>query len=315
MTTSFRNPSRWRSVPRACWLRTASAAGVRRRRRPSLADYVVGRGAAAVRQSGGSGRCLQGGAGERRFRRPGEAARARRRQAEDQRRRHGHLRQDPRGRRQEARRARSRRPPAHRSSATSSGRSRSRSPRATTASGPSTPMPASRRSSTGASARTRSQAIDTARAYVEAQRDYAAEDRDDDGVLEYAQKLISSEGQTDGLYWPADEGDGDSPAGDLADRGGSSTRRRQGEGYFGYRFRILTGQGDNIAGGAYDYVINGNMIAGFALIAWPVKYAETGVQHLRGQPAGHRLRGRSRRRHRGQGRSASRCSIPTTAGR
>lgn len=52
----------------------------------------------------------------------------------------------------------------------------------------------------------------------------------------------------------------------------------KGEGYFGYRFRILTKQGANIAGGAYDYVINGNMIAGFALIAWPVKYGETGVK-------------------------------------
>ena len=55
------------------------------------------------------------------------------------------------------------------------------------------------------------------------------------------------------------------------------TRQRSGEGYFGYRFRILTGQGDNVAGGRYDYVINGNMIAGFALLAWPVKYGETGV--------------------------------------
>ena len=103
-----------------------------------------------------------------------------------------------------------------------------------------------------------------------------SQDRDDDGVLEYAQKLISSEGKTDGLYWPADQGDGESPAGDLRRRGGA----RQGQGgrrLFRLRFRILTGQGDNIAGGAYDYVINGNMIAGFALVAWPVKYGETGV--------------------------------------
>ena len=103
------------------------------------------------------------------------------------------------------------------------------------------------------------------RAYVEAQNDYASEDRDDDGVEEFAQKLVSSEGATDGLYWPADQG---STA--KARRATSSTRRSsrtpaKGEGYFGYRFRILTGQGDRIAGGAYDYVINGNMIAGFAL--------------------------------------------------
>ena len=106
--------------------------------------------------------------------------------------------------------------------------------------------------------------------------DYASEDRDGDGVLEYAQKLISTRGKTDGLYWPADQGDGDSPAGDFVDQA-ELRRAKKGEGYFGYRFRILTGQGDNVAGGAYDYVINGNMIAGFALIAWPVKYGETGV--------------------------------------
>ena len=62
----------------------------------------------------------------------------------------------------------------------------------------------------------------------------------------------------------------------------SPTRRldkaKKGQGYFGYRFRILTGQGSNIAGGAYDYIINGNMIGGFALVAWPVKYGETGVK-------------------------------------
>ena len=76
------------------------------------------------------------------------------------------------------------------------------------------------------------------------------------------------------------------PGGRLPSTRRRSTRPRQGDGYFGYRFRILTGQGDNIAGGAYDYVINGNMIAGFALIAWPVKYGETGVKYLRRQPPG-----------------------------
>jgi Protein of unknown function (DUF2950) len=119
-------------------------------------------------------------------------------------------------------------------------------------------------------------AIDTMREYVDAQREYAAQDRDDDGVLEYAQKLISTEGQTDGLYWPAAQGDGDSPAGDFADEV-TLQKAKQREGYFGYRFGILTGQGDDIAGGGYDYIINGNMIAGFALLAWPAKYGQTGV--------------------------------------
>jgi hypothetical protein len=120
------------------------------------------------------------------------------------------------------------------------------------------------------------QAINTVREYIEAQQEYAASDRDGDGVLEYAQKLISTEGQTDGLYWPPEQGDGESPAGDFANEA-ALDKARQGEGYFGYRFKILTGQGDQIAGGDYDYVINDNMIGGFALLAWPVKYEDTGV--------------------------------------
>ena len=120
------------------------------------------------------------------------------------------------------------------------------------------------------------EAIATMRAYVEAQEDYAAVDRDDDGVEEFAQKLISSEGMTDGLYWPADPVNGESPAFELDP--GELEDASQDEGYFGYRFKILTGQGDHIAGGAYDYVINGNMIGGFGLLAWPVTYAETGVK-------------------------------------
>jgi hypothetical protein len=120
------------------------------------------------------------------------------------------------------------------------------------------------------------QAINTARLYVEAQQDYAAEDRDGDGVLEFAQKLISTDGQMDGLYWPLEQGDGESPIGASINTG-ALEKAQKGDGYFGYKFRILKRQGDNVAGGAYDYVTNGNMIGGFALIAWPARYAETGV--------------------------------------
>jgi hypothetical protein len=120
------------------------------------------------------------------------------------------------------------------------------------------------------------QAIDTARLYVQAQQEYAAADRDGDGVLEFAQKLISTEGQMDGLYWPIEQGDGESPVGASINTG-ALEKAKQGDGYFGYKFRILRRQGDNVAGGAYDYVTNGNMIGGFALIAWPARYAETGV--------------------------------------
>ena len=120
-------------------------------------------------------------------------------------------------------------------------------------------------------------AIATAREYVNAQERYRAFDWDGDGVVEYAQRLVSSPENYDGLYWPSAPGIPDSPGGAFIDEG-EVDDAKAGDGYFGYRFRILTGQGDNIAGGAHDYVINGNMIAGFGLIAWPVTYGQTGVQ-------------------------------------
>jgi hypothetical protein len=120
------------------------------------------------------------------------------------------------------------------------------------------------------------QAIETMRAYVDAQEDYASQDRDDDGVNEFAQKLLSSTDTADGLYWPTDDVNGESPGGDLDQS--ELDAATKGEGYFGYKFKILTGQGDQIAGGAYEYVINANMIAGFGLIGWPAKYGETGVK-------------------------------------
>jgi hypothetical protein len=129
------------------------------------------------------------------------------------------------------------------------------------------------------------EAIATLRAYVNAQRVYSAADHDGDGVPEFAQKLISSSGKTDGLYWPVEQGDGDSPAGASIDLG-TLEKAKQGNGYFGYRFRILRGQGGNVAGGRYDYVINGNMIAGYGLIAWPVSYGETGVDSFMVNQAG-----------------------------
>jgi hypothetical protein len=120
------------------------------------------------------------------------------------------------------------------------------------------------------------QTIDTVRAYVDAQEEYALIDHDGDGVLEYAQRLISSPGRSDGLYWPKGQGVGDSPVGAALDYV-QLKQAKDDHGYFGYRYKVLTKQGSNIAGGAYDYVINGNMIAGFGLVAWPVKYGETGV--------------------------------------
>jgi hypothetical protein len=121
------------------------------------------------------------------------------------------------------------------------------------------------------------QAIATARTYVDGQNDYDSADRDGDGVLEFAQKLVSTPGKTDGLYWPESQGDGPSPAGGAISEEQLRRAQTTDKGYFGYHFRILRGQGNNIAGGRYNYMINGNMIVGFGLIAWPAKYGITGV--------------------------------------
>jgi hypothetical protein len=123
-------------------------------------------------------------------------------------------------------------------------------------------------------------AIGVLRAYVDAQRQYASIDRDGDGVLQYARKLTSTPGKHDGLYWPADtaKGEEESPFGPLIAASSAYLKgHKEGDPYRGYRFRILTGQGKNAAGGAYNYVINGRMIAGFAMVAFPAEYGETGV--------------------------------------
>lgn len=120
------------------------------------------------------------------------------------------------------------------------------------------------------------------RAYVQAQREYASRDRDGDEVLEYAQQLVSSPGKMDGLYWPIELNGEMSPLGPLV-------AYAQGEGYtrddsaeepqpfHGYYFKLLTKQGKNAPGGKYDYVINRNMIGGFAMVAWPAEYGESGI--------------------------------------
>lgn len=119
--------------------------------------------------------------------------------------------------------------------------------------------------------------IDTMHQYVAAQYQYASEDRDGDGIYEFAKKLISSPGKLDGLYWDPNVYPEESPASALVETAAFGAAKR-GEGYFGYRYRILTSQGDNVLGGKQSYVINGYMTGGFALIAWPVKYRVTGVQ-------------------------------------
>jgi hypothetical protein len=123
-------------------------------------------------------------------------------------------------------------------------------------------------------------AIHVLRAYIDAQRTFAARDRDGDGVLQYAQKLASTPGRQDGLYWPADaaKGEDESPFGPLIAEGKAYLKGHvAGDPYRGYYFRILPRQGKDAPGGAYNYVINGRMIAGFAMVAYPAEWGKSGV--------------------------------------
>jgi Protein of unknown function (DUF2950) len=121
-------------------------------------------------------------------------------------------------------------------------------------------------------------AIEALRAYVQAQVEYASVDRDGDQVLEYAQRVISTAGQRDGLYWASAPGEPVSPFGPfIAEISMLLEGKELGDPYRGYYYRVLKGQTEHAPGGAYEYVINGNMIAGFAMLAWPAEYGDTGV--------------------------------------
>jgi hypothetical protein len=121
-------------------------------------------------------------------------------------------------------------------------------------------------------------AIDVCRGYVEAQMEYAAHDRDNGGILGYAQKIISSPGKKDGLYW---EGEPDNlvPK-SFADAAAAmlSSEGKKPLPYHGYYFHILKAQGPDAPGGAMDYVVKGKMIGGFALVAWPAEYGVSGIK-------------------------------------
>ncbi len=124
--------------------------------------------------------------------------------------------------------------------------------------------------------------IETMKGYVDAQREYAAKDRTGTGVYSYAQKLMSTPGMKDGLYWYAKEGEEESPAGQFVAKAAQEGYTRKAETakpspFHGYYFRILKAQGKHASGGAYNYVVNGNMILGFGLIAYPAKYGSSGI--------------------------------------
>jgi hypothetical protein len=123
--------------------------------------------------------------------------------------------------------------------------------------------------------------IEVCRAYVDAQREYYLRNPQGDALLQYAQQFASTEGKHDGLYWPVELGEEASPLGPLvADARGEGYRKGGGGKpvpYHGYYYRILKAQGPDAPGGAYNYVVNGQMLGGFALVAYPASWGNSGV--------------------------------------
>ncbi|MBR0900185.1 DUF2950 domain-containing protein [Bradyrhizobium tropiciagri] len=119
-------------------------------------------------------------------------------------------------------------------------------------------------------------AIQTSLAYVDAQNEYAEKDRGE-GVGTYAQRIVSRPGKTDGLFWRDDKDP--SPLGELAAQAAAEGYKvgEQAAPYHGYYYRILKAQGSDAPGGALNYVVKGKMIGGFALVAWPAEYGNSGV--------------------------------------
>ena len=117
-------------------------------------------------------------------------------------------------------------------------------------------------------------------AYVDAQREYYTRDPDGDGLLQFAQRFASSPGKRDGLYWPANPGEPSSPLGELVAKArgeGYSKRSSAPVPYWGYYYRILTAQGKEAPGGAFSYISHGQMMGGFALVAYPAQWGVSGV--------------------------------------
>lgn len=123
-------------------------------------------------------------------------------------------------------------------------------------------------------------AIQVCRAFIDMQFDYAAVDRDGDGLLEYSDRLVSAPGKHDGLYWPTQPGEPASPAGPrLAEASPQKlAARTEATPFHGYYFRVLSAQGPHAPGGARDYRVGGQLIGGVALIAWPASYLSSGVK-------------------------------------
>ena len=125
--------------------------------------------------------------------------------------------------------------------------------------------------------------IQTLLAIVDAQREYALKDADGNGLTDYAVRFRSTPGKKDGLYWPTQPGEPASPLGPLvaeavAEGYGGTTKPGKPRPYHGYYYRMLTGQGKAAHGGAFDYLLNGKLFGGFAVIASPASYGNSGVE-------------------------------------
>jgi hypothetical protein len=122
-------------------------------------------------------------------------------------------------------------------------------------------------------------AIQSCLAYVDAQNDYAAKDRTGAGTGVYAQRIVSSPGKKDGLYWPTAQGEEPSPLGELVAEATAQGYRIGGgrAPFHGYYFKVLTKQGAAAPGGELEYVVHDKMIGGFALVAYPAQYRNSGV--------------------------------------
>jgi hypothetical protein len=128
-------------------------------------------------------------------------------------------------------------------------------------------------------------AILVCRTYVKAQREYTLKDWDGDGIFAYAQKLRSAPGKRNGLFWRAAPGEAVSPLGELVAKARMEGYKKEKTAFkeetptpfHGYYFKILTRQGKNAPGGKYNYIVNGNMVGGFALVAFPSNWGKSGV--------------------------------------
>ncbi|HTS21834.1 MAG TPA: DUF2950 domain-containing protein [Casimicrobiaceae bacterium] len=121
------------------------------------------------------------------------------------------------------------------------------------------------------------EAIQVVRAVVDAQHDYSDQDHDANGLRDYAAKFISTKGKKDGLYWPTKEGEASSPLGPLIGEATAEGYKSGAAPYHGYYYRMLTAQGKDAPGGVRNYMVHGHLLGGFAVVAYPATYGNSGI--------------------------------------